>query len=148
MSKKNKKNKKKINKPDVVYYPILDVYGFRGKADIKYCDVPNICFSLTDENDDREDEFIKQRIERGFDDSETWSLRDTIANFIIPRLERYIEIAPKTIVVEQMEEIKSFLEAMKLVARENGALILTDKEKQILEDGLQNFHKIFLGLWW
>ena len=35
----------------------------------------------------------KQRLERGFDDSETWSLRDTIANFIIPRLERYEEIA-------------------------------------------------------
>jgi len=125
-----------------------DFYTLLGNVDIKYSGIPNICFSLTDENDDREKDFIKQRIEKGFDESETWSLRDTIANFIIPRLELYIKITPSEIEVEQMDEIKSFLSAMKLVARDRGSLILTDKEKEILDNGLQNFHKIFLGLWW
>ena len=64
-----------------------------GSIDIKYLGIPNICFSLTGKDDKREIDFIKQRLERGFDDSETWSLRDTIALFILPRLKRYQEIA-------------------------------------------------------
>ena len=142
MSKNNKKPKLK--------HDVSNDFYTLGNVDIKYSGIPNICFSLTRKEDDREKEFIKQRIERGFDDSETWSLRDTIANFIIPRLERYIEIVKDKIkqTDEEKEQINSFLTAMKLIARENGALILTDKEKQELEDGLQNFSKIFLGLWW
>jgi len=120
------------------------------KKDFKYSGIPNICFSLTRENDERENEFIKQRLKYGFDDSETWSLRDTIANFIIPRLERYIEIVEDTIkqTDEEKQEILSFLNAMKLVARDGGTLILTDLEKDELEKGLQQFSKIFLDLWW
>jgi len=59
-----------------------------GAVDVKYLGIPNICFSLTDKDDKREIDFIKQRIERGFDDSETWSLRDSMALFILPRLKR------------------------------------------------------------
>ena len=120
------------------------------KIDIKYLGIPNICFSLTDSNDKREKKFIKQRLKRGFDDSETWSLRDTIANFIIPRLERYLKVAPKMIEIsdEEKKDINQFLTAMKLIARENGALILTKKEQKQLKKGLKKFHKIFLGLWW
>jgi len=83
MSKENVSNEEKGNE----LYPVL------APVDFKYMQIPNICFSLTDVDDKREMEFKKQRLERGFDDSETWSLRDTIANFIIPRLERYEEIA-------------------------------------------------------
>ena len=55
-------------------------------TDPKYLGIPNICFSLTDKDDKREEKFIKQRLQRGFDDTETWSLRDTIADFVVPRL--------------------------------------------------------------
>ncbi len=58
------------------------------KIDIKHIGIPNICFSLTSNDDKREVSYSEQRKERGFDDSETWSLSDTIANFIIPRLEK------------------------------------------------------------
>ena len=116
------------------------------KIDIKYSGIPNICFSLTGKDDNREKKFITQRIENGFDESETWSLRDTIANFIIPRLELFIEITPSK--NDDLEEIKSFLDAMKLVARDGGADILTDEEIEIRKNGLKNFHKIFMGLWW
>lgn len=56
------------------------------KKDPKYLGIPNIQFSLTDKDDKREKNFSKQRIERGFDDSETWSLDSTITSFILPRL--------------------------------------------------------------
>lgn len=120
------------------------------KIDIKYTGIPNVCFSLTDEDDNREELFIKQRRSRGFDDSETWSLRDTISNFIIPRLERYIEITEDKIntPTETEEKIKSFLIAMKLTSRENGCFILTEKETKEFEEGIENFADIFLGLWW
>lgn len=120
------------------------------KIDVKYIDVPNVCFSLTKEDDKRETELKKQRLERGFDDSETWSLRDTIANFIIPRLERYEEIANDFLVREPelIEEINKFLTAMKLVSRDGGSAIYTDEEEKQLTEGLEVFPRIFMSLWW
>jgi hypothetical protein len=118
--------------------------------DHKYIGVPNICFSLTDKDDDREKEYSKQRIEFGFDDSETWSLRDTIANFIIPRLERYEEISKDFLIRDEelIKDIEKFLIAMKLTAREDGSLILSEEEEKQLTEGLDAFPKIFLTLWW
>jgi len=76
----------------------------KNKKDPKYLGIPNICFSLTDKNDVREKKFKKQRLKRGFDDSETWSLRDTIAKFIIPRLKRF-----KKKYIENIEYDKEFI---------------------------------------
>jgi hypothetical protein len=119
-------------------------------VDFKYMQIPNICFSLANEDDKREMEFKKQRLERGFDDSETWSLRDTIANFIIPRLERYEEMAKKFLKrdPELEEDVECFLNAMRLVSRDNGALILTKEEEERMWRGLDAFPKIFMSLWW
>ena len=127
-----------------------ELYPVLAPVDFKYMQIPNICFSLTDVDDKREMEFKKQRLERGFDDSETWSLRDTIANFIIPRLERYEEIAKDFLKREPEleEDIECFLNAMKLVARDDGALILTDEEEKQMWRGLEAFPKIFMSLWW
>jgi hypothetical protein len=41
---------------------------------------------------ERLDHFKKQREENGFDDTETWHLDKTLALFLIPRLERFIQI--------------------------------------------------------
>ena len=94
----------------------------KNKVDIKYLGIPNICFSLTEKDDEREVELSKQRIKRGFDDSETWSLKNTITKFIIPRLERYEEIANDFLKRddELVNDVNSFLIAMKLIERENG----------------------------
>lgn len=118
--------------------------------DPKYMGIPNIQFSLTKEDDKREVDYSKQRIERGFDDSETWSLRDTIANFIIPRLERYEEIAKDFLQREPelVDDINLFLESMKLISRDNGSCFWTKEEQEIVERGLEAFPKIFMSLWW
>jgi len=118
--------------------------------DHKYIGVPNICFSLIDKDDKRDKEYSKQRIEFGFDDSETWSLRDTIANFIIPRLERYEEIAKDTIIRDEelINDINKFLIAMKLTTRDKGSFILSEEEEKQVIEGLNAFPKIFLSLWW
>lgn len=118
--------------------------------DIKYLGVPNVCFSLTDKDDKREELYSKQRIERGFDDSETWSLRDSIALFIIPRLERYEEIASKFLEREPelIEDIDYFLKAMKLISRDGGICIFNEEEELIVEKGMESFPKVFMSLWW
>jgi hypothetical protein len=120
------------------------------KIDPKYLGIPNICFSLTDPNDSREKLFEKQRIERGFDESELWSLTDTIANFIIPRLEEYQSMKPVILTQSKQEkkQIDDFLMAMKLIARNGGTRIWNESEKKIVESGMKHFHKFFLSLWW
>ena len=121
-----------------------------GAVDFKYLGIPNICFSLTSKEDKREIDFIKQRIERGFDDSETWSLRDTIALFILPRLKRYQEIANDFLKRddELVNDIDCFIKAMELVSRDNGSCIHTPEEEKQMFEGLEKFPKIFMSLWW
>ena len=119
-------------------------------VDVKYLGIPNICFSLADKDDKREIDFIKQRIERGFDDSETWSLRDTMALFILPRLKRYQEIVNGFFKRddELVNDIDCFIKAMELVSRDNGSCIHTPEEEKQMFEGLEKFPKIFMSLWW
>ena len=117
-------------------------------TDFKYMGIPNLCFSLTDEDDHREPEYIKQRIKYGFDDSETWSLRDSIANFIIPRLKRYKEIIKQSYTNddEYMTNIDEVLNAFQIVI-DNPSYLPDDKIKEY-EKGMKTFSEIFMGLWW
>jgi hypothetical protein len=125
----------------------LSEYYNNIQKDIKYTGIPNICFSLTDKDDKREVEFAKQRVERGFDDSETWSLDFTIASFILPRLKRYQELVKDVFVrdYEVEEDINSFMKALELVIRDG---VITSEEKEVVKKGLEKFPKIFMGLWW
>lgn len=122
------------------------------KIDIKYIGVPNICFSLTEKDDNRELEYSKQRMERGFDDSETWSLTDTIGNFIIPRLKRFKEVAsfiPSGVESSDWDIIlDKMILSFELTVRNKGARIYTEEEKIQLEEGLDLFREWFMGLWW
>jgi len=120
------------------------------KVDIKYCDVPNVCFSLTKSDDKWEEKFRQQRMERGFDDSETWSLRDTIGNFIIPRLRRYSEIT-KQVIEDQNnhnEKVDLAIRAFELLVRDNGAFNLTNNERSEYDIGMKAYGEIFFDLWW
>lgn len=53
--------------------------------------INNVNFSLISPDHPKWDKFTKQRLERGFDDSETWNLDLTIAKFVLPRLESFKE---------------------------------------------------------
>jgi len=80
----------------------------KNKIDPMDCNVPNVCFSLIGKGDDRYETYKKQRLKRGFDDSETWNLDYVFVNFMLPRLKRYYEIAKEAIVIEG--EFKTNLE--------------------------------------
>jgi hypothetical protein len=120
-------------------------------TDPKYIHVPNICFSLTDVDDKREEEFSKQRMERGFDDSETWALDSTIARFISPRLIRYQEIANDFLERDKdlVKNIDKLIKAFELIVKSNGSLwMLSKSEMKKIEEGLSKFPEVFLTLWW
>lgn len=133
-----------INIPEYVVH--------RKPIDIKYIGVPNICFSLTEENDDREKLYSQQRIERGFDNSELWSLEHTIARFIIPRLKAFKENSvgyPGCFKNEKEWEkvLNKMIRAFELVVRDEGSLYFNDKEEKEYNQGMNAFKNYFLCLW-
>ena len=133
-----KQNKKKQNKIETI--------------DIKYLNIPNICFSLTDKTDDRDVDYAKQRQLTGFDDSETWSLTDTICRFIIPRLKRFKDVnkgIPLALTIDEWNTIiDKMLLAFELTTREDGSRIWNDEESKQVDEGLDLFRKWFMALWW
>lgn len=122
------------------------------KPDPKYLGIPNIQFSLVDPDDDRDKEFAKSRIERGYDVSELWSLTGTIAKFILPRLKDYLSIIGEPDEDDNtkyfVEDCKMFVKALELLERDEGSWIFTNEEERTVELGLEAFPKIFQSLWY
>ena len=118
------------------------------KIDPKECNVPNVNFSLVGDNDKRGAQFKKQRLERGFDESETWSLDYTIACFIAPRLKEFIEIYKKVIVDDcgLVPKAERALKAFEKIAE--GDTVWKEDEYNEITEALKGFAEIFLGLWW
>ena len=121
--------------------------------DIKYLGIPNVCFSLTKPDDDREPEFAEQRKVRGFDDSETWSLRDTFADFMVPRLKVFIEKTcghPCGLMGDEWSVIlNKILFAFELVQSiDNRDENPTLEEWDRYQEGMDLFSKWYMNLWW
>lgn len=119
-------------------------------VDPKHIDVPNICFSLTKENDEREEAFSKQRVERGFDDSETWSLDYTLARFLLPRLKRYLELSRKVIYRPKEEEQKldDLVKMLELIIKDGDGDNLSIEEKIHIGKSLPYLSELLFSLWW
>ncbi len=119
-----------------------------GLIDIKYIGVPNICFSLTEFDDAREARYSKQRMKYGFDDSETWYLSSTIANFILPRLKRFWESPctyPGYMTYEEwLDTIEKMIYSFQIIVDDD--IDLHEKFKEY-EEGMELFCKHFLSLW-
>lgn len=120
-------------------------------SDPKYLGIPNIQFSLISKEDKREEEYSKQRISRGFDDSETWSLDTTISSFIIPRLKRFNELKmnhPLNMTSDEWTEIiDKIILAFELNVKGTNTSIEGNQSEKISE-GLDLFTKHFFNLWW
>jgi hypothetical protein len=120
------------------------------KIDPKYIDIPNICFSLTKPGDKREEKFRQQRLTRGFDDSETWSLRDTITDFILPRLKRHRDIIGTVILDSEglYEKIDLSIRAFEIAKKDTDTGNVTMEEWKEFDKGMTAFGDVFLRLWW
>lgn len=113
--------------------------------------IPNVCFSLVDETDDRWEKYTQQRLDRGFDDSETWNLDATISKFIYPRLKAFLDdtkrisVHPADMTFDEwIEIIEKMIEGFELLVKDD---IKTDDEEKIIEESLDLFRKHFFALW-
>lgn len=117
-----------------------DVYGIK-----------NVNFSLIEKNDERWNEFKKQREENGFDESELWSLDITIAKFVYPRLKLFyenIQNYPGYMTFDEWKNIiKTMLDAFELLSNDELIGMYSEEQEKIIENGLQNFGKYYRGLW-
>lgn len=135
-----------------LYLELAEVIN-QDKNDPKYMGIPNINFSLTAPNDDREPEHKKQRLERGFDVSETWSLRDTIADFVLPRLRVFRDIdVSRPGSFDSRDEWNDILDKMirafEIVQLDNKEGVYDDDVWLEYTKGMRLFGKYFLELWW
>ena len=118
----------------------IDTYGIK-----------NVNFSLIEKDDERWDEFQKQRFERGFDDSELWSLDYTIARFIAPRIKAFsknLVSYPCGMTSDEWDEIlKTMINAFELISDDEDAWIGNKELEDAVNLGLDNFRKYFFNLW-
>lgn len=137
-------------------YEFARFYYYRDKHDINVeprdpYGIPNVCFSLVTPDDDRWEAYTKQRLERGFDISETWNLDGTIARFIYPRLKLFIEDVKRIgsypahmTYDEWIKILEDMLLGFELLVSDE---IKTDDENKIIEHSLDLFREHFFGLW-
>lgn len=129
----------------------------------------NTVKEVIEKSDDNEDTLTAQAVERflkGFinelhvleklqsenDDSETWSLTDTICHFILPRLQRFKEINASTPAQLTDQEWNGILDkmiiALRLTCKDEGSRIWNDEESKQIDEGLDLFREWFMALWW
>lgn len=114
--------------------------------------IKNVNFTAIDRDDSRWNCFMKQRLENGFDESETWSLDSTIARFIYPRLKCFyndgdIFSHPGNLSSEEWEQIvEKMVKAFELIVTVED-LKRTKEENAIIDEGLDLFKEYFFDLW-
>jgi hypothetical protein len=106
-------------------------------------------FDNLNNKDERSKQWEKERKKQGFDETETWSLGDTIILFTIPRLKYFIKIEEEqqqqeTKFIKKLKRIKNGLE---LFIKENGSRNYTEKEAKEVKKALKDFGKILPKLW-
>lgn len=97
-------------------------------------------------NDPRREKYRKQRKERGFDDSELWSLDETIIAFTLPRLRAfrdYTQSFPLDDSVSSFEDWQKAIDKM-IFAMENYGTFIYQNE---VDEGIDLFLKYFKTLW-
>ena len=115
--------------------------------DPKELKIPNICFSC---DDGKDEEYKKQRIERGFDDTETYSLFTTIAEFTLPRLKRFKELSnshPTDMTFEEwMIILDKITESLEIISKDD--YFFSQEKEAKIKEGIDLFGKYFTYLWW
>lgn len=93
--------------------------------------------------------FFYQRLTRGWDDSDTWSLDVTIAKFVLPRLKRFKELNNGFPYEETQESWNEKLDDMIYAMEfELKQFDTNDYDMNRVNRGFELFGKHFHYLWW
>ena len=100
--------------------------------------------------DTRSKDWKNQRETFGFDDTELWSLGDTIVNFSLPRIREMMKIESETNAnFHKIEnDYLKLIEGLELFVRNNGSRIFTKKEKKKVDKALVIFSKMLPRMWY
>ena len=145
-----------LNYDRVMSYEFAKFYFYQEKEPVEVSGrdpygIPNVCFSQIDDTDDRWEEYTKQRLERGFDNSELWNLEGTIAKFVYPRLEAFYEDAKKGNYRPGDMNREEWLQILEKMV--NGFYLMsldrkkTEDEEAITQEALELFSRYFFTLW-
>lgn len=95
--------------------------------------------------------YLWQRLTRGWDDSDTWSLDSTIAEFVLPRLIRFKELNnghPGNLTWDEWNNIlDDMIWSMQAIVDDKQYNYDKETDERI-QKGLDLFGEYFLGLWW
>jgi hypothetical protein len=121
----------------------------------------NICFSVSDDVYEKDlvkkEQYRQQRFERGFDDTETWHMDRTMALFIIPRLQRFIELNNGIPIGETEEsydeKIRFIISAFEnyYVSDQYYNSVDIEERKKLTDDvklAVEYLSKLWFELWW
>ncbi len=93
-----------------------------------------------------------QRLFRGWDDSETWSLDYSLAKIITPRLKRFRELTcgyPGNETEESWNaKLDAMIEAFEFLASDDRWLDDDKEQWDKTQKGLKLFAKYYCALWW
>lgn len=108
---------------------------------------------MSSDTDEREIRFKKQREERGWDDSETWSLYSKITDFVLPRLKRFRELHkdyPMGLSIEKWDDIlDKMILAFEILQRdEYSSIDEAYRQSDQIKVGLKLFAEYYTDLWW
>jgi hypothetical protein len=141
------KNIPKGTKPKFIPGPLKT--SIKENLDIKELNIPNVCFSICPDDTENGKIYRKQRIKRGFDDSETWSFDCTIAKFALPRLKRFKEVnngSPRDMTEEEWNNIiDEMIYSFEFISKD---ICGNDLELNKVNKGLKLFSKYLMYLWW
>jgi len=100
-----------------------------------------------DGEDGRAIEWEKQRKNRGYDDTELWSLGDTIAKFSLPRIKQMKEIELECHKDVDVKSYNTLIEGLELFIRNDGDRIFTKKEQKKVAKALKLLGPMLPGMW-
>ena len=100
----------------------------------------------------RDVRFFIQRLTRGWDDSETWSLDHSFAKMIAPRLRRFREITIATPPDKTPDEwtviLDTMIEGFKFIGSEEFFLTDDEEKHEVARKALDLFSQNYYDLWW
>lgn len=116
----------------------------------------NVNFSV-DSTSANSEECVKQRMTRGFDDTELWNLDHTIVKFILPRLKEFKKLSkgsyPNEVGTEEnwQEILEKIIVGLEYYLEKDRVMDITENEANgrmfIMEEAFQLLIKHFVNLW-
>lgn len=119
-------------------------------SDLDPINIPNCNNTQIEPNNSKWEKFKKQRLTRGYDDSEIWSLYNTISKFIYPRLITFKEnciSCPSNLSNDKWNEYLDIMIFAFKCFSSGDAFGLNKEDREKAFEGLDLFNKYFLHLW-